>query len=334
MSERGSDGISLAAEQARAELRGTPYRLALLRGRELEAVLPLFADAFPGRQFTADRLARKYACTYENVRGFLCVAFTETGDVAGSVGLLPWAVRYRETKEGAGQMVDVATHSAHRGRGLFVHLADAVRDVCDRAGLGFLFGFPNEEAYPIWINKLGYRHTDDLVQYRRSVGTLWIERVTQRVGPLASWYGSRVDHAFRSRAPNDPVLPNSLGTEGFACIDRDASFHAYKTAFAGGRVVTFGGGRVWLRVQHGMLIGDLEAQSADELDTTVHELTRLARRLGVHQLVFQASKDTRFSSLLRSRFEESPGLPVIHLDIRSRIPADRLRYTFGDLDNF
>jgi hypothetical protein len=87
-------------------------------------------------------------------------------------------------------------------------------------------------------------------------------------------------------------------------------------------------------VQHGVLIGDLEAQAEADLERTIAAIERLARRLGIHQVIFQASKDTRFASLLEGRFEASPGLPVIHRDIRSRIPAGRMRHTFGDLDNF
>ena len=320
--------------EATYEAKGTSYRLAVLRGTDLASLLPLFHDAFGAGAFSADWLRRKYACEQDGVVGFSCVAFTESEEAAGSVGVLPWPVRFGDRVETAGQMVDVATGSAHRGRGLFVRLAELAREVCDAAGVGFLFGFPNEAAYPIWMNKLGYQHIDDLVEYRLPVRTLWAERVARRAAPLLPLYERHVRRTLEARAPADPVLENSLLRDGFAGIDRDAAFHAYKSSFAGGRVVTLDGGRVWLNVRHGLLVGDLEASSEADLDRTARSLERLARRLGVHQVLFEASKDTRFSTGLAKRFRTRPGLPVIHRDIRSQIPIEKLRFTFGDLDNF
>lgn len=316
------------------ELRGTAYRLTMLRGPQLASLLPLFHDAFGGREFSLDWLLGKYACERGAVGGFVCAAFTEDGQAAGSVGLLPWPVRFGDRTEIAGQMVDVATGSAHRGRGLFVRLAEAVREYCEASGVGFLYGFPNQEAYPIWIHKLGYAHVDDLVEYRLPVRTLWAERLARRVGPLRPLYERYVQRTLMAYAPADPVLENSLIREGFAGVDRDRSFHAYKSSFAGSRVLALEGGRAWLNPHHGLLVGDLEALTDVDLGTTCRALARLGTRLGVHQISFQASKDTRFSRALASRFRTFPGLPVIHRNLGSQIPVEKLRFTFGDLDNF
>jgi hypothetical protein len=103
---------------------------------------------------------------------------------------------------------------------------------------------------------------------------------------------------------------------------------------AGSRVVGLDGGRVWLSVRHGLFVGDLEASSQEDAEKTIRALKRLAARLGVHQIVFQASEDTRFSSLLANAFRSFPGMPVIYQNIRSEIPSERLRFSFGDFDNF
>ena len=316
------------------ESKGATYRLAALRGTEMAPLLPLFHDAFGHGDFSPEWFGRKYAYGHGGVSAFACVAFDEDGQAAGSVGLLPWPVRYGDRVEVAGQMVDVATSSAHRGRGLFVRLAELVRELCEAAGVAFLYGFPNEAAYPIWINKLGYAHSDDLVEYRLPVRTVWAERLAQRAGPLQGAYDAHVGRALARRAPDDPVLENSLVVDGLAGIGRDREFHAYKSAFGGSRVVSLDGGRVWLRVKHGLQIGDLEASSEEDLERSVRALQRLAARLGVHQILFQASKDTRFSRVFGERFRTFPALPVIHRNLSSEIPAEKLRYSFGDLDNF
>ena len=316
------------------EVRGETYRLAVLRGPEMAPLMPLFRDAFGRETFSPEWLTRKYACERHGVGGFACVAFTESGEAAGSVGVLPWPVRFGDRVEVAGQMVDVATGSAHRGRGLFVLCAEMAREMCETAGVAFLFGFPNEAAYPIWMNKLGYEHSDDLVERRLRIRTVWAERIARRAGAMRPLYERHVERTLSAYAAADPVLENSLLHEGFAGIDRDRSFHACKSSFAGSRVLALDGGRVWLSVRHGLLVGDLEASSYADLEKTERALERLARRLGVHQILFQASKNTRFSPFFADRFCTLPGMPVIYRNLRSQIPSEKLRFTFGDFDNF
>lgn len=323
----------MLAARSTFESKDAVYRLAALRGAELAPVLPLFRDAF-GKEFDADRLARKYACNAAGLPAFVAVAFAENGEAAGSVGVLPWPVRFGDRGEMAGQMVDVATGNEHRGRGLFVQLAEFARGLCESAGVAFLFGFPNEAAYPIWMNKLGYEHIHDLVEYRVPVRTLWAERVARRSRALTGFYERHVARTLRPYVPADPVLENSLVLEGFAGIGRDREFLAYKTAFNSSRVLAVDGGRVWVNLQHGVLIGDLEATSDADMARSLRALEKLARQLGLHQIVFQVSQGTRFSPFFDSRSRTLPGLPVIRRNLSSEIPAERLRFSFGDLDNF
>lgn len=316
------------------ELRGATYRVEVLRAAELARVIPLFEDAFGGRTFDPESLRRKYACEHDGVSGFACVAFDDRGEAAGAVGVLPWGVRHGDVVETAGQLVDVATHSTHRGRGLFVALADEARTVCEEAGVAFLYGFPNAEAYPIWIHKLGYEHIQDLAEYTLPVRTIWVEKLSHRFAPLGRLYGRYAGRVLAARTPSDPTLANSLARDGFACVDRDRSFHAYKASVGGARVLHLAGGRAWVKPRHGLLVGDLEASSDAELDHAMRSLRSLAARLGLHQIVIQASKDTRFATYFSSRTGSSRELPVIYRDLGSKIPRDTLRFTFGDLDNF
>ncbi len=184
------------------------------------------------------------------------------------------------------------------------------------------------------MNKLGYEHIHDLVEHRLPVRTVWAERVAGRVGGLRPLYERYGERTLDAHAAGDPLLENSLIRDGFAGTDRSEAFYAYKSSFAGSRVVVVHGGRIWLNMRHGLLVGDVEASSEADLATATRSLQRLARRLGLHQISFQASQDTRFSTRLPSSFRTHVGMPVIYRHISSQIPSDKLRYTFGDFDNF
>jgi hypothetical protein len=315
------------------EANGVRYRVEARYGNEMTPLVRLFRDAFHGRAVDTGWFERKYGCENRSVRGFACVAFGPNGEAAGSVGLLPWLVRYGERLELAGQLVDVATGSEHRGRGLFVRLAEVVRDVCGARGVSFLFGFPNEAAYPIWIAKLGYSHVDDLVEYRFAVRTLPAEKAFSRIGVLQRLHENYAQHLL-DRLDAGNAMKNSLTSEGFGCVERNAAFYAYKSAFAGSRVLSVDGGLVWLRLGGQLFLGDIEARDEPDLERTLQAVRRLATRLGTTPVVFQTSRGTRLDAYLSGRWNRLPGLPIIHRNIDSQIPVEKLKFTFGDLDNF
>ena len=298
-------------------------------------LVPLFRKAFRRRDFSLEWLKKKYACEYQGIRGFSCVAFTESGQAVASFGVLPWPIRFGDRTEVAAQLVDAATDRDHRRRGLFTRLGQMARELSEAAGVSFLFAFPHPQgdSYPGFIRNLVYEHIDDLVEYRKTICTGLFERASLRAGTLRRVYEQKVQRTLNAYIPGDAALENSLLSEGFAATDRNRGFHAYKS-FAGSRVLNLDGGRVWLKVRRGLLVGDLEALSEADMDKTVEALELLAARLGTHQIIFQTSKGTRFSRFFEGRFQTLPCLTVVYRNLHSRIPREKLRFTFGDLDNF
>ena len=94
------------------------------------------------------------------------------------------------------------------------------------------------------------------------------------------------------------------------------------------------GGRAWVKIRRGLIIGDMEARAQTEIEKTMRALRRLAARFGIHQVVFQLSDGTRFSRFFEGRVQARPALNAIYRNLRSRIPPEKLRFTLGDLDNF
>ncbi len=321
--------------ETKLEVRGTTYRLVRVRGPEMAPLVPLFRETFRRPDFNLEWLKKKYSCEFGGVEGFSCVAFTGDGQAVASLGMLPWPIRFGKRTELAAQAVDAATHHEHRRRGLFTLVGEMARELCETAGISFLFGFAHTQrhSYSGMIRHLGYTHIDDLVEYRLPIRTFWTERVARRLGPLYPLYERHLERTLSAYLPSDPILENSLLSEGFAATHRDHAFHNYKL-LGGSRVLAVDGGRVWLKVKRGFMVGDLEASSETEMEKTTRMLQRLAVRLGIHQILFQSSKDTRFTRFFADRFQPFPCLTVIYRNLHSQIPPEKLRFTFGDQDNF
>ena len=170
--------------ERRVTVQGTEYRLVRVGPASMLPLVPFFREVFHRADFTLEWLRGKYGGAYAGTSGFSCVAFTEQGEVAATFGMLPWPIRHGNRMEIASQAVDAATGHAHRRRGLFSLLANMAREECAADGISFLFAFPHAkgDSYPGFIRALNYRHIDDLVEYRRSVRTPWIERIARRLG--------------------------------------------------------------------------------------------------------------------------------------------------------
>jgi hypothetical protein len=312
------------------------YEVAVLKGREMAPLVPLFREAFGRSMFRPDWLHRKYDYSDRGIGGFSCTAFASDGRPAATLGVLPFGIRFGDRRETAGQLVDAATAVEHRGRGLFGRLEGLIRELAEKIGLSFLFAFPHlqGDSYPLFVDKLGYAHLDDLVEHRLPVRGLPVASAADRLPGFASGYQRQVARRLNRLASTDPVLPNSLGSGGLACVDRNAEFFAYKRSFSGARVIGSPPRRAWLRPGRSLFLGDLEATSDEDVGRTLGELRSLARRIGVRDVVLQASRDSRFTHVFAPVCEPGVGLAVVHHQVSSQIPPESLRFSFGDLDNF
>lgn len=312
---------------------GETYRIAVLRGDDVDVISPLLLKVFGPRGFTPEWVRRKYAWERDGARSFACVAFDGDERPVANVGVLPWPIRHGRRVELAAQLADCATSADHRGRGLHARLVALVHEVADSAGMTFVFRFSNDLAFSITTTKLGYTPLDDLVEFHPRIRTVWAERVARRVR-LADAFDRHVDRRVRESIDAGPPLESSVLREGFACTDRDRALLDYKERFEGSRVLQLDGARVWLRVCHGLLIGDMAAESDAEFNRGADALERLAARLGVHRVVFQASPGIELSRRLGARYPLASTRHVSLFDLCSRIPLDALRFTFGDIDTF
>ena len=313
--------------------RGETYRIAVLYGRQIDVISPLLLEVFGPRGFTPDWVRRKYACERDGRRAFACVAFAEQGRPVAAVGALPWPIRYGDRVELATQLADCATSPAHQGRGLHVRLVQLVHEVSAGAGMTFVFRFSNDLSFAITTSKLGYTPLDELAEYHWPIRTVWAERVARRAR-LGSGYDRHVARVTEPHVDSGAPLASTVLAQGHAGVERDRAFFDYKEAFGGSRILSLADARVWLTVRHGLLVGDMDAGSDAELDRGLDALARLARRLGAHRILFQASPDIRLSRHLSTRLPQARTRHISCFDLSSKIPAGALRFTFGDIDTF
>jgi len=128
-------------------------------------------------------------------------------------------------------------------------------------------------------------------------------------------------------------LPRSVAVDGCGGTLRDeASFH-YKS-FLNNRLIKIGACTIWLKVENGLLIGDMEPCTEEQLDAVLEQLQKLAKKLGINEITFQFIPHSVLDAALKKRLPVYESWAIGYKNYASDIPLDKLRFPYGDLDTF
>ncbi|HMD01277.1 MAG TPA: hypothetical protein VKH37_14050, partial [Ferruginibacter sp.] len=127
-------------------------------------------------------------------------------------------------------------------------------------------------------------------------------------------------------------ISNALSDRGYATVFRDENYLQYKTQSLT-LTLQIHGCLCWVKIQNGLLVGDMEIDD-NKIDLVLKELQEIAVKLNLISVGFQCSKDTPLHEALSKRLVTIPSFPVIYKDLNSGIDANKLRFTFADIDIF
>lgn len=97
---------------------------------------------------------------------------TDGGRLAACSTAWPVGLMLGREQVKAGLMMDNMSHPDYRGKGLFVRIAAALQESLASSGFDVIFGFPNENAYPVLVHRLNWDHACDLPIWRRPIAVL------------------------------------------------------------------------------------------------------------------------------------------------------------------
>ena len=89
-------------------------------------------------------------------KGIIYLAFD--GDIlTGHYAVFPTLIKIKREIVKAVFSMTTMTHPNYRGKGIFTTLANAVYEEAYRKGYKLVFGFPNENSFGAFVNKLGWK---------------------------------------------------------------------------------------------------------------------------------------------------------------------------------
>lgn len=306
------------------------YRIERLTEERLADMTSLHKAVY-GKALPSGFFSRKYNTAFTGVMytGYLAYA----DDVpAAFYGVIPCFIERDGQPVLAAQSADTMTHPDHRGKGLFIKLAELTYKLCYEEEILILFGFPNQNSLPGFVNKLNWQVSAQMECFIIPVKALPLERLANKFPLLKGLYRLFTNNIIKKYASPQKGMRSSLTNEGFLGLHRDSYYLGHKT-YTESFTIKTGDTLVWFRIGNGMVIGDIDITTNDLRDI-IPRLKKIAGRLGLQKLQFQADKRSALNVFLKRYADPIPSFPVIVKDLGARIPLDKMAFAFADIDIF
>lgn len=312
----------------------TEYRYERINENSYKDLVCLFKNSFGLKininYFKNLNNSASFNCPIKNL-GF--IAYDQNNEPAAFYGVYPYLFEYQGEIILAAQSGNTMTHSHHRGKGLFIILAKMTYELAKENGVEFIFGFPNENSYPGFVRKLSWIHKENMKQYKISVFTFPLAKVAKKIFIFKLFYDEFVKLFFGFLRTNNPYFGSSIMDNETAGVFRNEAFYNYKS-FSNNYLIKLGKVRLWVKVNGGLDIGDIERNDDFDYDKFIKQLKKMAFWLGASRIRFEVSPNTYFDKIFENQVKAEKGSPIGYLNLNSDIPLEKIRFVMGDFDTF
>jgi hypothetical protein len=280
-------------------------------------------------------LIKKYNTKAFGAENIGYVAYDTLGNPVAYYGIFPC----RAAADSAGKTIliaqsgDTMTHPKHRGKGLFVKLAEKTYSLARQHGIKFIYGFPNKNSTHGLVKSLGWTHEENLNIYRIKIITFPLAYICNKISVLNGFYRWYSDLIIKNMLSKRKYFENPLLAEGYYGVERNGEFFDYKT-YMHKHIAVVNGKCVYLKTAPALRIGDVETCSETEFNIIVNKLKTLARLLGNYAVIFYYSPGVKYDGYLKKRYNAIKGLAVCWIDFESGLDLSRFKVAQADLDTY
>jgi GNAT superfamily N-acetyltransferase len=169
----------------------TSFSLASYQVGNEAQIISLFTTVFSGSKSLEHWRWQFEANPYGRV--FSGLAWSDKGRLVGQCAVMPVDLNLMGRRIKAGQALDTMVHPDFRNRGIFERTAQYCIEQLQEAGHVLVYGFPNRQAYPGWMRKLGWQRVAYSTHYQMRLSIYSAVRRT----PWLSWLAKLTDVFYR-----------------------------------------------------------------------------------------------------------------------------------------
>lgn len=308
------------------------YQIKPLSSETISDLKILYKAVF-GNTYTEKQILEKYDTDYLGEKYFGHIAYYKNEPVAFH-GAIPIQMKHNNQLELAAQYGDAMTLKNHTGKGLFSKLGKLTDAQLQAEGIKFVWGFPNQNSEYGYIHKLNWKYKECMKGFRFQIRTLPIEKIIKKTGILSNWYTKFIRQKFSKYEVTNRISGSVFLNENCVSVNRNQEYYRYKS-FGNNFSIKINDTLFWIKIHHGLLIGDVEISTIENFDSALEKLKQVACSVGVTEIIFQASPNTVLAELLQSKTNiQFESWKVGYKNFNSDFPLESLKFTFGDLDTF
>ncbi len=283
------------------------------------------------------KIEKKYNTSSFGCRDIGFLAFDENNNPAAYYGVFPLIVKYKETDILIAQSGDTMTDPKHQKKGLFVQLASKTYEYAKQMGIQFIFGFPNENSYPGFKNKLNWIFTGEMQTFALINFTIPICEIAFRITFFESIYNQLVKITLRNL--NIPLFPENIldfkSKEGYNIVIKDDDFFNYKLNNKNNHLIEFKGFKFLIKTNGHLIIGEVGYFDYSRLQSFLLAIKRLGLILFARKTVLSLSTGHWLFSYLKDELKPTDGLPIGFCKLNEvEFTFENIVFSQADFDTF
>ncbi|MFN4235535.1 MAG: GNAT family N-acetyltransferase [Bacteroidia bacterium] len=270
----------------------------------------------------------------ENI-GFL--AFNNN-EPAAYYGVFPIILQYNNQNIIVAQSGDTMTSPKHQKKGLFILLANETYKLAKEENIEFVFGFPNENSYPGFKNKLEWIFTGNMKTFLLKTITIPVCEICFKSSILNKVYIQFIKQILASYI----IKPEEINLEIFnysktkGRILHDLNFFSYKLNFENNFLIQYNNFYLFIKPENHLYIGDVGYFEENKTSIFIESLKKLGRKLMCKKIIISVSANHWLFSYLKNYISPQDDLPIGFKALNNHFEIDYsdIQFTRSDFDTF
>lgn len=307
------------------------YEFVKINESKILDLISLYKVCFGFEPTYDELLSKQLNCNGENkFVGF--IAYSEGNIPAAFYGVYPQLISYQNEDFLVAQSGDTMTHPEHQKRGLFISLANHTFEYCISIGILAIFGFPNQNSYPGFINKLNFNELEQLNGLTFYENRFEYSRLFKS---KKKSYNDFIRKIVRQMFKQGEIFENSNKNNSFAIVKHDDIFFKSKNKKEN-LLVKIRDVDVLLKIQgNAISIGDINSFDELKIKKIISILKRLSFMFGLRFVNFDLTSNSfLYSKLIKLNPVVFESNRSILLALDPNLPFDSIEFLGCDIDVF